>query len=213
MICKAGCSFQEIVSAANINQEDLRGEKLNQSLPRTRDVVAEYKYHNESGKVLYVKRRHEPKTFTVGSYQGGVWFNGLPSGVDPVPYNLHWLCQHADAPVAILEGEKDCDNFARQKFGILPVCSHGGSSNWPVEYGIYFHDREVVVIPDNDSAGINYAQKVIGSLVMSGVKSVSLASMQGLPEKYDVTDILEDQGPEELYSRIHAAIPYGKLTD
>ena len=66
---------------------------------------------------------------------------------DVIDSNLVYIC----------EGEKDADNLA-EKFDIAATALQGG--NWNDVYQQYFKGKHVRIIPDNDEAGKNKAQKI-----------------------------------------------------
>jgi uncharacterized protein (DUF927 family) len=85
----------------------------------------------------------------------------------PVPrplYNLHKLAERLHAPVVICEGEKSADAAARIFPKSVATTSPGGANaaektNWNALRG-----RRVLIWPDNDMPGHNYAVKVGATL-------------------------------------------------
>jgi hypothetical protein len=141
-------------------------------------IVAVYPYTDENGEVLYEKVRYEPKDFRLRRPDGH-W--GI-EGVRRVPFQLCELLAKPAWPILYLEGEKDV--LTAESLGLLATCvMEGGSgSGWDHDspYPVYFQDRRVVVIPDEDAAGLNQAAKVVGALVLGGAASVRLAHLPGL---------------------------------
>jgi hypothetical protein len=109
--------------------------------------------------------------------------------VAKVPYNLPELIEGVKAGKTIyqLEGCKDCDTAA-EWLGV--PATTGGYASWRSEYRVFYQGADVVILPDNDSDGEEYARKVAGDLV--GVaRSVKIVRLPGLPEKGDLTDFME----------------------
>ncbi len=86
------------------------------------------------------------------------WYCGAMTQPKPL-YNLPYIRDSGyDEPVIICEGEKDC--VAMDSHGLLATTSSGGAgaanhTDWTPLAG-----REVIICPDNDSAGERYAEVV-----------------------------------------------------
>jgi shikimate kinase len=104
-------------------------------------------------------------------------------------YNIPSIVKEPDKPVFIVEGEK-CAN-ALNKLGLIATTSGGASSandaNWQILAG-----REVVVWPDNDLAGMQYAKEVTAKLTLlnATVQLIDISNLN-LPAKGDCVDWLE----------------------
>jgi hypothetical protein len=122
-------------------------------------------------------------------------------GARLVPYHLDRLVaarQKANGQpprVFIPEGEKDADRVAEA--GFLTTTSPGGGSKgkskWRSDYNQYFAGFEVVVLEDNDEAGRAHARHVAAELSPIA-HSVRIVSLDGLPEKGDVSDWIDRGG-------------------
>src|SRR5690242_8613670 len=87
LYCHAGCGTGAILEALNLQMSDLFADKVsrqgaktqNENRKRTKPgkVVAEYVYHDESGKPVAKKVRFEPKSFAWMHLDGGEWKPGL----------------------------------------------------------------------------------------------------------------------------------------
>ena len=174
-----------------------------QSLQPARFMSAVYDYIDDQGEVRYQVRRFEPKTFRQCRPDGkGGWLFNM-DGVEALPYNLHHIITNPDAPVFIVEGEKAAQRLT--KLGLVATTSHGGAKKWQPVLNQYFAGRNVVVLADNDDAGREHADIVIGNLfgVAGRVKRVEL---DGLPAKGDVVDWLDSgKGLEDLTAAVKAA--------
>lgn len=103
-------------------------------------------------------------------------------------YNLHLIAKEPDKTVFIVEGEKCAD--ALTKLGLLATTSGAAQSakdaNWQILAG-----REVVIWPDNDEAGLQYAKDVSAKLTSlnATIKQIDI-SLLNLPAKGDCYDWL-----------------------
>ena len=100
-------------------------------------------------------------------------------GIDkPRPlYNLPELGERPDAPVLVVEGEKTSDAAGRLFASHVPTTSIGGAkaprySDWkPLE------GREVVIWPDNDGDGQQYAEAVAALVLEAGASSARIVQL------------------------------------
>lgn len=120
-----------------------------------------YQYTDTDGNILYVRLRMD-------NASGDKWIRPLsrddagnwtqlkePTFTEGKPlYHLHLIANNPDKPVWLVEGEKCAD--ALTKLGLIATTSGGATSakdaNWQILAG-----REVVIWPDNDQAGLQYA--------------------------------------------------------
>ncbi len=168
-------------------------------------VVATYDYESEDGELLYQVLRYEPKTFRQRQPDGrGGWtWRGYPAA-ETVPYRLPAFAGASGATVYVVEGEKDAD--ALRALGLVATCNAGGAGKWPEHFANYFCDCSVVILPDNDLAGLAHADLVARNLAPVAT-SVRIVELPGLPVKGDVADWLAAGGtPRELF-KLAAATP------
>lgn len=178
MHCHAGCSYEDIRHALDFD-----------------NIVAIYDYRDEAGELLYQVTRTTPKGFFQRRPDGKEGFiNGL-GDVGRVLYRLPELLK-ADQklPVFIPEGEKDVDALRRR--GLVATCNSGGAGKWRDEYNHWLTERDIVVLPDNDSQGKEHAQRVAKSL-LGIAASVKVVRLPTLPDKGDVSDWLNAGGTKE----------------
>jgi hypothetical protein len=141
-------------------------------------IVARYDYTNSNGACIATKLRMDPKAFLWRKADGN-W--GQPK--DCPIYNLHRVTK-ADL-VVVTEGEKDCDSL--NVFGYTGTTAPNGAASWRAEYAEYFRGKTVLVMPDNDAPGREYAVNVCGSL--HGV--ASFVEVVEIPDGFkDVSDFL-----------------------
>lgn len=130
----------------------------------------------------------------------------------PEPRPLLHLPELARLPdgawVYVVEGETCVD--AARSIGFVATTSAGGSqaakqSDWSVMKG-----KIVVVLPDNDAAGDEYADDVARLCLAAGAAEVRVVRLvehwPGLPPRGDIVDVLDIEGgdKEALHAKIDA---------
>lgn len=185
-----------------------------------RDGVVEniYAYTDENNNPLYYiarvvkdevnskgKRKKEFPGFRMnGSLQWGL------GDARKVPYLLPRLQDSED--VFLVEGEK-CVH-ALVEHGWNATTTSGGSKGWKPEYAVYFKDKHVFIIPDNDEDGEGYARAAAADL--SGVADVRMIRLPDLPQAGDVVDFLDrfsdqDEANKALGAAVDASISFDGL--
>ena len=167
------------------------------------NVAAVYPYHDAKGRLLAEKVRFEnpdpkpsekPKTFRWRRQIGGEpYAEGI--GSCP-PYALSGLLEHADDMVFGVEGEKDAN--ALNDLGLVAISIESGHEHTAAKY---LERRDVIIIPDNDTAGKSHADKVKSALTGSA-ETVRLLQLPGLPDKGDVSDWLANGGTVDELLRL-----------
>ncbi|MEM0326887.1 MAG: AAA family ATPase [Desulfurococcaceae archaeon] len=183
---------------------------LKQAKPQE-EAVYYYYLHDENGTLAYRKRklRHPDgaKSFVYECYdfEREVWVAGKPKDCPPLLYNYHNSiipAREGNKPVFVVEGEKDTETL--KSLGLLATTS-GGANDWSPELAGEFAGLDVVLIPDNDTAGRNWLIKV-GRDLLGFAKSVHWIDLSQEAEKFglelkkggDATDLLEALGyPED----------------
>jgi len=204
--CHAGCNTEKICSALGLQVSDLFPKPNSKPLPRKKQPpkeLAHYDYTDEHGELVFQVVRLEPKDFRQRRPKPGGGWDWSVKGVRQVPYRLKDLTANPSQTVAIVEGEKDCDNLAR--LGILATCNAGGAGKWLSDHAQHLQGRKVVIFSDNDDAGRNHAQQVAQSLAGLAV-SIKIVNLPGLPPKGDVSDWLAAGGTkDELIALVREA--------
>jgi hypothetical protein len=154
-----------------------------------------YSYFDADGAEAYQVCRMYPKTFRQRRPDGRGGYIYKMDGVEPLPYNLPKIMQNPDQPVFVVEGEQCAD--ALIEAGLVATTNHGGAGKWLDAHAQHLEGRNVIVIPDNDEAGLRHADKVVASLwgIAAHIKRVDLP---GLPDKGDVVDFLREHTLGEL---------------
>jgi len=201
-ICHAGCGkgalqlFREKLGISNTYAGNSQGK-----------IAATYDYTDENGQLIFQSVRYEPKDFKQRRPDGKEAWSWSLQGVCLVPYNLPEVIK-ADT-VIVCEGEKDCETL--KALGLVASTNPMGAGKWCLEYNHYFKDKHVIILPDNDEAGLKHADKVAESL-KDIVASIKIVQLPGLPDKGDVSDwIGQGHSKDELLKIITEAnpIPHG----
>lgn len=129
------------------------------------------------------------------------WQIGDPEGLWPL-FNLPEILQTDDS-VYISEGEPAA--CAGADIGLTSTTSaHGAQSaaksDWAAMSG-----RDTVILPDNDSGGKKYTEKVAELVQAAGARSIKILSLPDLPPKGDLVQFIEarsDKTPEEIRNGI-----------
>jgi RecA-family ATPase len=148
-----------------------------------------YTYRNAAGDVVYrtvrKEKRGEAKRFEAQRLEGGRWVNKLDT-VERVPYRLpELLAADPAAPVYFVEGERKADKLA--SWGFVATAIAFGCKGWRREYAQHFAGRTVVILPDNDDVGREFAAKVTEALG-AVANDVAIIDLPGLRPKGDVID-------------------------
>jgi hypothetical protein len=128
-----------------------------------------------------------------------------PPAAEPLPacpaglYRLpELLAEPFEHPVCVVEGEKKADLLAA--LGLCAASGPNGARCWNCDWAEFFADRRVVVIPDNNAAGLGHAAFAAGSLVLAGaaaVKVIRPGDRWPVAEGKDVGDWLAAVPPKE----------------
>ena len=223
--CFAGCEVDAIMAAMGLPMAELFADPLPARAPIppvSPRITAQYRYTDEAGALLYEVVRYQPKGFRQRCPDGkGGWTWSL-NGVRRVLYRLPEILGRAE--VVMVEGEKDADRL--WQCGISATTNAGGSGGWQDGYAVWLQAhgvKTVVILPDNDPAGDQHAQKVAASCRAAGL-AVKTLRLPGLLPKGDVSDWL-DAGhsveelqrllaqPETPMGMVHISEAIRRLTD
>ncbi len=175
--CYAGCSTDEILKSVGLTKADLH-EKGSIIMKETK-----YTYNNADGTIAYIKTR-------IDNENGKRFYFEQPNGVKNMqgvqhePYNLPAVI--SAKRVYFVEGEK-CANAVIENGGVATTLDTGANSVWQEHYTDYFADKEVIIIPDNDTAGMKYAK-----IVLKNIPTAKIVILPDLQEKQDIYDWLND---------------------
>jgi hypothetical protein len=164
---------------------------------RSWPVVAAYDYRDANGGLVFQVLRKEPpiqlegakrrKTFVQRRPEGGEWTYNL-DGIDERPlYRLPELAEDLalGRTILLVEGEKDAETA--RGLGIAATAHAGGSKGWRDEYARQLAGADVVVIPDNDDQGREWAAEAGAALCAAGAR-VRMVAVPIHEEHTDLTD-------------------------
>ena len=188
LYCHAGCTTESVVASLDLEMCDL----FPASTASSGGESMEYDYQDADGTLIMQVARMPNKQFRQRKPDGHGGWNWSVKGCKVVPYRLPDIHQaDPSKTVYVVEGEKDADRLA--SLGLLATCNSGGAGKWKSDHASFLAGRNVVILPDNDAAGLSHADKVMDSL--EGVaESVRIVQLPGLPAKGDVSDWLDSGG-------------------
>lgn len=159
------------------------------------------KYENADSKQRAPRwERFNPET--------GRWSKGLGGSKAPL-YHLPELIHAAqDAPLWIVEGEKDADTMTQLGF-IATSAPNGAGARWRDMDTPPFKGRTVYIMGDNDDAGHKYARTVAHALhaVAAAVYVIDPVTIwPELPNKGDISDICAAIGDKAAGAALEEAV-------
>lgn len=153
-------------------------------------IIRHHTYQDENGTPLKKAVKYEDGSWKQYGWKDGDWKPGT-KGIPNVPYHLEELHEDASERVLyILEGEKDVDRA--RALGLLATCNAGGAKNWSQELNTFVRDREICIVPDNDTAGLSHAQKLYDCLKLDDIAATIITShLEQLNDKEDFSDWMD----------------------
>jgi hypothetical protein len=138
---------------------------------------------------------------------GHGWVIGDPPG----PLSLYRLAELTGAPrVFVLEGEKATE--AARSLGLVATTSaHGADSAKKTDWSP-LRGREVIFLPDRDSAGKEYVHSVVALLSrLRPMPRVRIVELPDLPESGDIVEFIAQRkaggmSPEDVRTEIEALV-------
>ena len=168
-----------------------------------KNIVAKYNYGNG---IFMLRDKNKNFIWRYRDESKDKWVFKQPDWVEPYQRG------EVSETVYFVEGEKDVDN-ASEKLNLF-VFSPFNGANLPTKRDKYEAEiakyekiasgRNVIIIPDNDKKGKSFAQEMAAVLspYAKSLKVIDLTKgFDNVPEKGDISDILEMYSPEET-SRI-----------
>lgn len=190
--------------------------------PKHGEPSRTWSYHDAAGRLMGYAARFDfttddgtvgkdvlPLTFCdLGNGKRGWRSKALPS---PRPlYRLPELLSDPNALVIVCEGEKKADRVSDLFPGCVGTCTAGGAKAAKLSDLSVLAGRRVVIWPDHDEPGANFAQAVAALATEAGAVSVAVVDVPAdWPSAWDIAD--EPPGGvtvETLRGMIEAARPW-----
>jgi hypothetical protein len=223
--CHGGCDQQSVFSTIKdmglLPQLPDRPEYLSNVrpiMPAIPILESEWVYTDENEIPLFVKQRYKTfdakgKTYKTLRIMADGSRVGKLGDCRIVPYRLTEVQQAVTAGkvVYIAEGEKAVDALC--SLGVTATTSHAGAGGWNSDLNQYFSGANVVVVPDNDTAGWGYAAKIVESL-LPVVKSIRVLDLPHLSHKEDAFEWVNKYAQDRsTLAQIAKACPIVESTD
>lgn len=176
--CHAGCQAEDVLSCVGLTLKDLYdNEKGSNIMNKT-----VYTYCKADGSIAYRKTRTD---YADGSKK---FFFEQPNGkkgIKSIQRELYNLPDILSAKkIYFVEGEKCADAVIAQG-EVATTLDSGAKSHWYPHYNEYLKDKEVIIIPDNDTPGMDYAKRILKNL-----PAARIVKLPNLAEKGDIYDWL-----------------------
>ena len=144
----------------------------------------EWIYFNEDGTPFQKVVRFD----TQFHWSNNQWHEGKPPG-PKIPYRLpELIAAQLHTPIFITEGEKCADILVN--LGYVATSASEGAGKWTPELNVWFKDRIVYILPDNDERGRRHAAQVAENL-HDVAREVRIVELPGLGDDEEVEEWLE----------------------
>jgi hypothetical protein len=177
-------------------------------------AVGRIEYRNPDGSFVLKdgKRVKKFKQKRPNPDKPGGWIYNVKD-VRTVPYRLPQLIEAIGSgyTVLIVEGEAKVDLL--QKWNLSATCSSQGAKHWTAAHSEFLRGAEIVIVPDNDTAGREHAD-VVGASLQGLAASVRQLDLPNLPPKGDIIDWARAGGTrEKLDELLQQAKPWAPRAD
>jgi len=211
--CFAGCSTQGIIQAMNLTMADLFTNGIKAVPTGHKTLVATFSYEHEKGQEAYQIRRfalgNGKKTFEVWHKEDGKYVSGMGEYKDkPILYHKpevkEWVA--SSETIRVPEGETKADRLIA--LGLLATSSPfgAGHNKWKAEYSQELAGADVIILPDNDRPGHEFAE--IKATSLYGIaKSVKIVELPSLGDKGDIIDWLDMGHTKDELLELEASRP------
>lgn len=218
LFCHAGCDTKSVLDAVGLTFGDL-GSNVNRSNEPGIENIYPYVDEQGNllfEKIRYKDKNFSQRRYVNGhiiwGLSAGVYTETFPGSNNYSPkdrpgaksitlqeqnkvlYNLPRLIDAITKgyPVYIVEGEKDVNTMA--KLGLVattaPSGAGKGGKKWLDSYSEYFKSASVIIMPDNDEPGQDYAKKIQSSL-RNYAHATKIITISDKP-KGDITDWINE---------------------
>lgn len=218
--CYAGCNYEDILAAAGLRKQDVYySEKPLQNLKPKWQYYLEQRekkpieaiYHYRflcDGSYAFTKVRFKGKSLTYGTLANDRFNSGLPkSRIEMKAYYGSTLDDIKKTItkgkyIFITEGEKDCDNLIKKGYTAF---TYGSSKDWNNYFVPLVANANVIVLADNDEAGIDVAKHIKEDI--SGIANSCFVITPCTRAKgADISDYFEDHTKEDFESLIQNTV-------
>ena len=162
--------------------------------------TAYWAYLNADGSIHHIRMRFDLPDgrknvlpYTYGTLDGQLdWQLRAPHAPFPL-FNLPEILSRKEAPILIVEGEKTAE-AAKRLFPEYVVTTTAGGYGAPSKSNMsQLKGKDVSIWPDNDDAGMKYADKLIELLADVGAQSLRLVEVPpSFPPHWDLADEIAD---------------------
>ena len=191
LVIREGKATDRHAAAKYLEEQGVMANDL--SAPRSPPILRAHIYRDHNGEPIKKAVKYKNGKWRQFGFFDGDW-KPTVKNLPQVPYMLEELQEDNQGRIVfIFEGEKDVDRAI--KFGLLATCNAGGAGNWKPELNKYIGTRTVCIVPDNDTAGFDHADKVLKSLAEDKIEAFILTShLEGLQDKGDFSDWMDQHG-------------------
>ena len=160
------------------------------SVTKSKAILRAHVYRDQAGTPLKQAVKYTDGSWKQMGWHDGIWKPNV-KGVQNVPYRLDELHDDAsDRLMFIFEGEKDVDRAVSN--GLLATCNAGGAGNWKPELNQFLLGRKVCIVPDNDTPGLEHAQKLLDGFAKDDIDAFIMTShLSTLKDKGDFSDWMD----------------------
>ncbi|EIC19503.1 DUF927 domain-containing protein [Thiorhodovibrio frisius] len=181
--------------------------KRPQEHPRHGKPTAEWCYRSPDGQPLAFVLRFDPpesrKQFAPLTWDGSAWRWKAPPEPRPL-YGLDRLAARPEAPALLCEGEKAADAAAALVPEAVAIATMNGAQSPKKSDWTPLRGRRVLVWPDHDKAGAQYARTAGVLAYADGAAEVAILDLAELtpelPDKWDAADALADGWTPERFT-------------
>lgn len=176
--CFAGCKTENILDSVGLTTKNLY---LTEKEKTVMNKII-YQYFKADGTIAYTKTRTDNTDGTKNFFFEQP--NGT-KGIKGIQHELYNLPAILSAnKVYFVEGEK-CANAIIEQGYVATTLDTGAKSPWYSHYNEYLKDKEIIIIPDNDTPGMKYAK-----MISQNVSTARIVKLPDLAEKGDIYDWL-----------------------
>lgn len=220
--CHAGCTVDDILSAAGLDKKDTFYDKEPQRTNwrayvesrEKRKIQAVYNYVSCNGSYAFTKIRLDGKKLLYGILENERFSYGLPRSTPKKSLKAIYGSVKAlnkaiteGKPIFIPEGEKDVDTLTKQGYTAF---TYGGVNDWQADFAELVKGADVVVFADNDIPGKAVADTILRD-IQSVVKSAKIiVPMPDIP-KADISDYFQAGHTKQEFEQMINAVTENRM--